>query len=123
MVCELISLLRVNQKGWRPYSEALDGLCQEKKIEREKLVMSSSQAINLLYLKFPNEWRRLTLTDKFSIHSALSFPSTSYLEQAARTRRGTQREGSRPSWLAGFPAETGQDSVLAHFIKAPGPQH
>ena len=85
--------------------------------------MSSSQATNLLYLKFPNAWRGLTLNDKFSIHLALSFPSASYLEQAARTRRGTQlTEGSRPSWLAGFPAETGQDGVLAHFIKAPGPQ-
>ena len=121
MVCELISLLRVNQKGWRPYFELLDGLCQEKN-KREKLVMSSSQAINLLYLKFPNEWRWLTLTDKFSIHSALSFPSASYLEQAARTRRATQREGSRPSRLADFPVETGQDRVLAHFIKAPVPQ-
>ena len=120
MVCELISLLRVNQKGWRPYFELLDGLCQGKK--GEKLVMSSSQAINFLYLKFPNAWRGLTLNDKFSIHLALSFPSASYLEQAARTRRGTQlTEGSRPSWLAGFPAETGQDGVLAHFIKAPGP--
>ena len=93
-----------------------------KKNKGEKLVMSSSQAINLLYLKFPNEWKGLTLTDKFSIHSALSFPSASCLEQAARTRRATQREGSRPSWLADFRAETGQDGVLAHFIKAPVPQ-
>ena len=94
-----------------------------KKNKGEKLVMSSSQAINLLYLKFPNEWKGLTLTDKFSIHSALSFPSPSYLEQAARTRRGTQlTEGSRPSWLDGFPPETGEDGVLAHFIKVPGPQ-
>ena len=84
--------------------------------------MSNSWAINLLGLKSPEEWRGLTLNGKFSIHSALSFPSTSYLEQAARTRRAMQREGSRPSWLAGFPAETGQDGVLAHFIKAPGPQ-
>ena len=97
MVCELISLLRVNQKGWRPCFEVLDDLCQEK--QKQKLVMSSSQTINLLYLKFPNEWRGLTLNDKFSIHSALSFPSVSYLEQAARTRRATQREGSRASWL------------------------
>ena len=95
---------------------------KKKKKKTKKLVMSSSQAINLLYLKFPNEWRVLSLNDKFSIHSALSSPSASYLEQAARTRRATQREGSRPSWLAGFPAETGQDGVLAHFIKAPGPQ-
>ena len=93
-----------------------------KKNKGENLVMSSSQAINLLYLKFPNEWKGLTLTDKFSIHSALSFPSASYLEQAARTRRATQREGSRPSWLDGFPPETGEDGVLAHFIKVPGPQ-
>ena len=120
MVCELISLLRVNQKGWRPCFEVLDDLCQEK--QKQKLVMSSSQTINLLYLKFPNEWRGLTLNDKFSIHSALSFPSTSYLEQAARTRRAMQREGSRALWLAGFPAETGQDGVVAHFIKAPGLQ-
>ena len=54
-----------------------------KKNKKEKLVMSSFQAINLLYLKFPNEWRGLTLTNKFSIHSTVSFPSTSYLEQAA----------------------------------------
>lgn len=84
--------------------------------------MSSSWTINLLCLKAPEEWRGLTLNDKFSICSALSFPSASYLEQAARTRRAAQREGSRASWLAGFPAETGQDGVLAHFIKAPGPQ-
>ena len=83
--------------------------------------MSSSKAINLLYLKFPNEWRGLILTDKFSMHSALSFQSASYLEQAARTRRGIQGEGSRPSWLAGFPAETGQDGVLTQCTKAPGP--
>ena len=93
-----------------------------KKNKNKKLVMSSSQTINLLYLKFPNEWRGLTLNDKFSIHSALSFPSVFYLEQAARTRRAMQREGSRALWLSGFPAETGQDGVVAHFIKAPGLQ-
>lgn len=83
--------------------------------------MSSSQTINLFGLKFPEEWRGLTLNYIFSILSALSFPSPSYLEQAARTRRTTQREGSRPSWLAGFAAATGQEGALAHFIKAPGP--
>ena len=91
-------------------------------VRKKKLVMSSSQTINLFGLKFPEEWGVLTLNYIFSIFSALSFPSPSYLEEAARTRRPMQREGSRPSWLAGFAAATGQEGAPVRFIKAPGPQ-